>query len=61
MRNDATVIARLPSSIKRALARAAQHQRRTTSSLLVFIMGEWLEARGYLKPPSDRPKRTRKG
>ena len=41
---------RLDPEIKEALARAAEADRRTVSSMAEKILADWLKERGYLKP-----------
>ena len=43
--------------IRDALRRAAADDMRSVTTLLEMIVGEWLEARGYLKPEKPGGKR----
>jgi hypothetical protein len=47
----ATVGIRIEPEIKDALARAADDDRRTVSSLVEKILADWLKERGYLSVP----------
>jgi hypothetical protein len=45
--------------IRDALKRAAADDMRSVTTLLEMIVGEWLEARGYLKPGKPGGKRSK--
>ena len=53
--------ARVDAELKDALERAAKDDDRSTSSLLVKIVREWLTARGYLSAEAPAGGRSRGG
>ena len=62
MKRDSTLNLRLPVTVKKALARAAAQDLRSSSGLAVHILAEWLTARGHLtsiEPASAKPTRKK--
>lgn len=47
-KKSAAVGIRIETEIKEALARAAEDDRRTVSSLIEKILADWLREKGYL-------------
>jgi hypothetical protein len=47
---------RLPPELSKALARAAEGERRGTSDLVRLVLTDWLSDRGYLKGEKRKPK-----
>ena len=58
MAQDAVLNLRAPSHVKTALARAAQDNLRTMSSMAVWALAEWLSTNGYLEKTSAQPKKA---
>jgi hypothetical protein len=56
VKSDAVLNLRIPASVKAALAKAADANLRTLSSMAGWAMAEWLSEHGYL----DRDALTRK-
>jgi hypothetical protein len=57
MKRDAVLNVRLPTDVKEALRRAAEDDYdRSVSGMVVRVMREWLEARGYLIEASGETK-----
>jgi hypothetical protein len=48
MKADAVLNLRVPATMKDALARAADDNLRTMSSMATWAMAEWLSEHGYL-------------
>jgi len=48
-RRDAPIAVRIKPSLKRALAKAAEADRRTISAMVEMLIEEALQARGYLE------------
>ena len=54
MKRDTLMAFRLPAEIREAIRRAAANEQRSGSNLVLRVVTEWLEERGYI------PKRTKK-
>lgn len=62
MKSDAVLNVRVPAAMKEALARAADANLRTTSSMVTWALAEWLSEHGYLdrqELSAARPGRKR--
>lgn len=51
MERDAVIHVRLPQALKKAMQRAAEHDGRTASSMIVHVLQSWCEVNGYVTPP----------
>ena len=49
IKKEATVTFRLPEINKRALEKAAEDDRRPTTTLVEKIVDDWLRAKGYIQ------------
>jgi hypothetical protein len=62
---DAVLNLRLPESVKAALAKAADANMRTLSSMAAWAMAEWLSEHGFLDrdavPPKKRASKRSRG
>ena len=61
MERDATLILRLPSAVKDALAQAAKDDLRSMSGMAMRVLSDWLTSNGYLPKQPGPPARARKG
>jgi hypothetical protein len=57
VKSDAVLNLRVPASVKEALAKAAEANLRTLSSMSVWAMAEWLSEHGYLDRDSVPQKK----
>ncbi len=57
VKSDAVLNLRIPGSIKDALAKAADANLRSLSSMATWAMAEWLSEHGYLDRDVVTPKR----
>ncbi len=58
MKVDAVLNMRIPAKVKDALARAAEDNLRTMSSMATWAMAEWLSEHGYLDRQELAPDRA---
>ncbi len=56
VKSDAVLNLRIPASIKDALAKAADANLRSLSSMAAWAMAEWLSEHGYLDRDVVAPK-----
>jgi predicted transcriptional regulator len=62
-RRDTSITVRLPLSMKRAVERAAEAERRSLSQMIVVVLEQFLESRRERRQrsaaiPRTKPKRT---
>jgi hypothetical protein len=61
VKSDAVLNLRLPASVKEALAKAADANMRTLSSMAAWAMAEWLTEHGFLdRDAAPQKKRVSK-
>lgn len=61
MKRDAVLNLRLPADVKEAVRKAAEDDfGRSSSSMVVRILREWLAQKGYLAKADEAPKARRK-
>jgi uncharacterized protein (DUF1778 family) len=59
-RRDTSITVRLPLSMKRAIERAAEAERRSLSQMVVVVLEQYLERRERpRRGAAGKPKRTR--
>ncbi len=61
MKRDAVLNVRLPADVKEALRRAAEDDfDRSVSGMVVRVLREWLDKKGYLSAEAAETKQSRK-